>query len=199
MGGELSTDILIEAYSQGIFPWPQEGFPMLWFCPLRRGILDFSKFHIPKSVRKLIKRGDFNVTFNQAFPKVIENCAKVPRDGETGTWILPDMQQAYCELHNKGIAHSVEAWAGDQLVGGLYGVFIKGLFSGESMFFHRSGASKVCLVQLVEHLQKQGCEWMDIQMVTPVMELFSAEYINRKKFLQRMRETHSKKAGIPFY
>lgn len=187
-GGDLSPNRLIDAYSQGIFPWPQEGMPLLWFCPVQRGVLDFENFKVPKSVKKLIDRQKFKITFNENFESVIEECARIPRDGETGTWILPEMQRAYIELHRRGIAQSVEAWVDDQLVGGLYGVYINGLFSGESMFYKESGASKVCLVYLVEKLKQQGDTWIDIQMVTPVLEQFGGKYINRKKFLKRLKE-----------
>ena len=128
------------------------------------------------------------VAFDRDFSSIIRACAKVPRDGEAGTWILPEMVAAYESLFAKGYVHCVGAWLGDELVGGLYGVFVKGVFSGESMFFKESGASKLCLVHMVEHLQSMGLEWMDIQMVTPVLESFGGEYIPRSQFLTMLKE-----------
>ena len=161
VGGDLSTETLLSAYSQGIFPWPQKDIPLLWFSPPERGILDFKNYKIPKSTQKLMKKHSFEIKMNTDFAQVIENCSKIPRDHESGTWILPEMVEAYKELHKKGHAHCVEAWDGDNLVGGLYGVLIKGVFSGESMFFKETGASKLCLIHLVDHLKSQGHEWMD--------------------------------------
>ena len=187
VGGDLSSEVLVDAYSHGIFPWPQESMPLLWFSPPERGVLDFDEFKVPKSVDKLIKKQSFRITKNQAFEQVIALCARIPRDGETVTWFLPAMEEAYVTLHQQGLAHSYEAWRGGDLVGGLYGVSIGGLFSGESMFFTESGASKVCLVQLVEDLRGEGHQWMDIQMVTPVLALFGGKYIAREDFLHRLQ------------
>ena len=186
MGGQLSVEILRDAYTHGIFPWPQENTPLLWFSPPERGVLDFAEFKIPSSVKKLTNKQRFRITKNREFLQVIENCSRIPRKGESGTWILPAMVKVYTELHQLGLAHSYEAWREDELVGGLYGVQFQGLFSGESMFYRESGASKVCLVHLVEDLKEQGHEWMDIQMVTPVLELFGGKYITRKDFLGRL-------------
>lgn len=183
MGGDLSPDLLIEAYSRGIFPWPQEGVPLLWFSPPERGILKFSNFHIPKSFKKEMAKSEMSIVFDKDFSRIIESCARVPRDGETGTWILPEMIKAYETLFEQGYVHCVGAWLGEELVGGLYGVFVKGVFSGESMFFQKSGASKLCLVHMVERLKEIGVEWMDIQMVTPVLKNFGGEYISRTQFL----------------
>ncbi|MEM7645642.1 MAG: leucyl/phenylalanyl-tRNA--protein transferase [Pseudomonadota bacterium] len=187
MGGDLSLATLQSAYTQGIFPWPQEGFPLLWFSPPQRGVLFFEKFKVPKTTQKAINKNTFQITINEAFSDVIRSCAKIPRDKESGTWILPEMIEAYENLHLKGYAKSVEAWVDGDLVGGLYGVDFEGLFSGESMFFKTSEASKVCLVALVEELQKEGRTWMDIQMVTPLLEQFGGEYIPRKKFLDMLK------------
>lgn len=186
VGGELNTEVLLDAYSKGIFPWPQEGYPLLWFCPKERGILEFENFKIPKSTQKKLKQNEFSISFNQAFDQVIENCSKIPRNHETGTWILPEMVAAYKELHKQGYAMSVEAWKAEQLVGGLYGVLVNGLFSGESMFFKETEASKVCLVHLVEKLKSEGHSWIDIQMVTPLLEQFGGAYIPRRQFLNRL-------------
>lgn len=191
VGGDLKVETLVDAYSRGIFPWPQEGTPLLWFSPPERGVLIFDHFRIPKSVQRLVKKNDFKITFNTSFKDVIENCSKIPRDHESGTWILPSMIEAYVKLHSLGYALSIEAWKNEELVGGLYGVLIKGVFSGESMFFKESGASKLCLIHLVEHLKSQGHEWMDIQMVTPVLELFGGEYISRQNFLNMLSNSQT--------
>lgn len=193
VGGELTEDLLIEAYSRGIFPWPQEGLPILWFSPPRRGILFFENFKIPSSCKKELLKSNYKLSMNKGFDRVIDECAKAKRKKQSGTWILDNMKQAYLNLHRKGIAQSIECWEGDELVGGLYGVFLQGVFSGESMFFKKSASSKACLIFLVQHLQELGVRWMDIQMVTPVLKLFGGEYMPRKKFLQLLKDSQSKK------
>ncbi len=191
MGGDLSPEVLQEAYTQGIFPWPQdEEIPLLWFSPPQRGVLFLDQLKVPKATRRKIKKEHFQVTFNKDFQKVIESCARVPRSSDTKTWIIPGMIEAYTELHKRGQAISVEAWRDEQLVGGLYGVLFKGVFSGESMFFLESEASKVCLVTLAEDLLKKGHSWIDIQMVTPLLEQFGGEYIPRKDFLNMLKKRH---------
>jgi len=186
-GGKLTPEVLIDAYGHGIFPWPQEGQPILWFSPPERGVLDFQDFRVPRRFQQERKKMTFDVTKNRDFAQVIENCARVPRKGEQGTWILPEMQRAYLELHSRGIAQSYEAWDGERLVGGLYGVVVNGLFSGESMFFKASGASKLCLVTMIEDRKFLGESWVDIQMVTPVLKSFGGRYILREDFLARLK------------
>lgn len=183
VGGKLSTELLLEAYSQGIFPWPQEGLPMLWFSPPKRGILQFKNFKIPKSVKKELAKSSYELTCNENFKHVIKECSEAKRKKQNETWILPEMIKAYSELHEKGYAWSIECWDGGEIVGGLYGIILNGVFSGESMFYKKSGASKACLVYLIKNLEAQGLKWMDIQMVTPILKLFSGEYISRKEFL----------------
>ncbi len=190
MGGDLSPETLREAYTQGIFPWPHPGYPLLWFCPPKRGILKFSQFIIPRSTQKKIRQKAFQMTRNQAFDDVIENCSKIPRSKESGTWILPEVVEAYKELHKKGEAYSFEAWDDGKLVGGLYGVLFDGVFSGESMFYKKAEASKVCLVETVSYLRDLGHHWMDIQMVTPLLEKMGGEYISRKQFLKMLKDRH---------
>lgn len=177
--------------AHGVFPDPQQRpvgakDQLLWFCPPRRGILFFEEFKIPKSTQKLFRKKVFELTLNREFGQVIKNCAEVPR-GE-GTWILPGIIEAYKELHRRQKAISVEAWCQGELVGGLYGVLMKGVFSGESMFFKKSGASKLCLVYLVEYLKSLGHRWMDIQMVTSVTRQFGGRLIPRKKFLNLIKD-----------
>jgi leucyl/phenylalanyl-tRNA--protein transferase len=186
VGGDLKVETLASAYSQGIFPWPQEGVPLLWFSPPQRGVLDFADLHWPKRFQRELKDESYQITFNKAFKQVIENCAAVPRTHETGTWILPPIVGAYTRFHEAGFAHSVECWKDGVLVGGLYGVFVKGVFSGESMFHHESGASKRCLFALTGKLKASGLKWMDTQMVTPVLATFGGKYISRDGFLKRV-------------
>jgi leucyl/phenylalanyl-tRNA--protein transferase len=195
IGGNLAVETLILAYSQGIFPWPlEEAYPLFWFCPEPRGVLDFDDLHVPKSLAKLLRKNEFRVTFNQAFPRVIEECAKQPRPGQEGTWIVPAILPAYEAFHREGYAHSVEVWRGDALVGGLYGVSVQGVFSGESMFHLEPNTSKLALLAMAEKLRELGLKWMDIQMLTPVTELLGGHYISRRDFLVRLRAEHAKGA-----
>ncbi len=196
MGGQLSVDNLQNAYARGIFPWPHQGLPLLWFCPQDRGVMNFVDFRIPRSTQKELRRAQFRVTFDRCFEDVIEACSKQKRSGQRGTWITDQMKTVYTEMFRKGFAHSVECWSGDTLVGGLYGVYIKGVFSGESMFHTQTAASKQCVVSLVEALRKMGHEWFDIQMVTPVLESFGGSYVERSLYLKRLNATQSK--NIPW-
>jgi leucyl/phenylalanyl-tRNA---protein transferase len=184
----LNVDSVVEAYSKGIFPWPHEDMPMLWFCPPKRGVLFFKDLHISKSLQKKIRqnfeRKVWQVTFNQAFSSVIEECQKQPRPGQNGTWITEEIKQVYQSLFDYGIAQSVEIWSENELVGGIYGVEIKGVFSGESMFFKDSDASKIALIELVKKLSLKGQLFMDTQMVTPVLANLGAKEIERREFLK---------------
>lgn len=198
IGGDLSVDTLYEAYRLGIFPWPQEGMPLLWFCPFERGILEFGNLHWPRRFLQEIKASRFSVTFDRAFADVVRECALVPRAHEKGTWILPEMQTAYVRFHEAGYAHSVECWLDGRLVGGLYGVFVEGVFSGESMFFHETGASKYCLYRLVEKLHAAGLKWMDIQMVTPVLKTFGGKYILRDQYLEKVATAQAAPIRVRF-
>jgi len=185
-GGSLSTTNLVRAYRRGIFPWPIDENLLPWCCPEERAILEFKDLYIARRLARLKRQVPFRFTIDQAFEEVIVACAKVKRKGESGTWITTQMMRAYCELHKKGYAHSVEAWEGNTLVGGLYGVDAGGAFSGESMFCYRSNASKLALLYLIEHLQKRGLDWIDIQMMTPHMEALGAKSIDRSEFLQKL-------------
>jgi leucyl/phenylalanyl-tRNA---protein transferase len=189
----LLLSLLVQAYSSGIFPWPlEEVYPLFWFCPEPRGVLDFNDLHVPKSLAKLRRKGEFRVTFNTAFARVMEECAKQPRPGQEGTWIVPALLPAYEAFHSEGYAHSVEVWRGDSLVGGLYGVYVKGVFSGESMFHLEPNTSKIALLEMAEKLRSLGLKWMDIQMLTPVTEHMGGHYVSRRDFLVRLREEHAK-------
>jgi leucyl/phenylalanyl-tRNA--protein transferase len=193
VGGNLKVETLVQAYSMGIFPWPlEEIYPLFWFCPETRGVVDFNDLHIPKSLAKLRKKNTYRFTFNQAFRRVMEECSKQPRPGQDGTWIIPSMLPAYQKFHEEGYAHSIECWKGDELVGGLYGVFVKGIFSGESMFHREPNTSKLCLVEMALKLKSLGLQWMDIQMITPVTEQLGGHYISRRDFLLRLKQEHAK-------
>jgi leucyl/phenylalanyl-tRNA--protein transferase len=185
-GGEPEPVFLLEAYRRGIFPWPADGYPLLWFSPPERAVLDFEELHVSRSLARERRRTRFTFTIDRAFERVIRACAAVERAHEKGTWINPSMIRGYCEFHRLGHAHSAEAWEGGELVGGLYGVDAGGAFAGESMFRLRPNASKLALLHLVEHLRARGLGWLDIQVMTPHMEALGAKLIPREEFLERL-------------
>jgi len=185
IGGELSVERLIDAYNRGIFPWYDASQPVLWWSPDPRMVLFPQKLKVSKSMKKLIQNKAFEVTFNRDFEAVIENCANIWRQGQDGTWITEDIQKAYLELHRLGIAHSVEVWDGNNLVGGLYGIYLKDkkVFCGESMFATVSNASKYGFIKLVEKLRAERVKLIDCQIYTAHLESLGAEEISRKEFL----------------
>lgn len=189
VGGNLRVETLLTAYRGGIFPWPIEGYPLTWFSPRERAVLFFEELHVPRRLARLRRTTALRLTIDRAFRRVIEACAVIPRAGEKGTWITPQMVAAYCELHRRGHAHSAEAWEGERLVGGVYGVDAGGAFSGESMFYLRPNASKLALLFLVEHLAARGLDWLDIQMLTPHMQALGAREIPRGDFLDLLAAT----------
>lgn len=189
-GIEPKAQILIEAYSKGIFPWPMDGVPLPWFCPAKRAILEFSELHIPRSLAREHRRSPFTFTIDQAFHEVITKCSRSRRSGQFGTWITPQFVERYTELNILGYAHSVETWDADgSLVGGLYGVDAGGVFTGESMFFEQDNASKLALLFLVDHLAAQGATWLDVQVMTPHMRTLGAKEISRRAFLTKLKAT----------
>lgn len=192
MGGNLEVETLVSAYSQGIFPWPHPGYPLLWFSPLHRGIIEFQDLHIPKSLQKFIRKSPYKITMDTAFRDVITSCANVPRPAQDSTWITQDIIEAYVELHRQGYAHSVEAWQEKKLVGGVYGVWVGGVFVGESMFYKAENASKICLLTLIDFLQSVGHEWMDVQMITPVLKSLGGKYLHRDEFLKKWHKAFAK-------
>jgi leucyl/phenylalanyl-tRNA---protein transferase len=194
LGGPLTTTNLLRAYCRGIFPWPIREDIVPWCCPEERGVLDFDDLHIPRRLART--RHTFHFTIDQSFPRVITHCATVERKHETGTWITRQMISAYCELHERGHAHSVEVWEGTELVGGLYGVDACGSFSGESMFSLRSNASKFALLFLIQHLKQRGVDWIDIQMVTSHLEALGAKAIPRAEFLAKLAATQKRKLTL---
>lgn len=193
VGGDLEVDTLIEAYRQGIFPWPlsvhplNKELPHTWFSPDPRGILFFENLHVPKSFIKFLKKTPFKVTFNQAFSEVIKSCARIPRKNQPGTWITPAIIEAYENLFQAGLAYSVEVWRGENLVGGLYGVTMGTFISGESMFTLEDNAGKQGLYTLANLLHERGVEWIDTQMVTAVVEQLGGIYVPREEFLQLLK------------
>jgi leucyl/phenylalanyl-tRNA---protein transferase len=190
IGGDLHVDTLLEAYRQGIFPWPVSvELPLAWFSPNPRGVLDFDEIHLSRSFQKFLKKNPFHVTFNQAFSEVIKQCARMVRKDQGSTWITPPIISGYERLFEAQLAYSVEVWREDLLVGGLYGVSMGNFFSGESMFMKETNASKLALFALIEQLKKRSIRWLDTQMVTPVVEQFGGKYISRPEFLARIAET----------
>lgn len=186
-GGDLSTQRLIYAYKNGIFPWFSENDPLLWWSPDPRAIIKLTDLKINKTLSKFLKKRPFNITLNKDFTRVIDYCSDAPYRKE-GTWILPPMQQAYQQLHQQGIAHSIEVWHQQKLVGGLYGVAINGFFSGESMFYKQSNASKIALVYLAEHLKKAGISFIDCQILNPFLESMGCIEISREKFVKLKKQ-----------
>lgn len=195
VGGDLSLRRLLNAYREGIFPWYGQGDPILWWSPDPRTVLFPSRLHRSRSLRKLLRRRALAVTMDRDFPAVIRACAG-PRPGSPGTWLLPEMINAYCALHVHGAAHSIEVWDGKRLVGGLYGVAIGGAFFGESMFSRVDNASKVALVQLCEHLIGLGIELVDCQVLTPHMQRMGADLMTRARFLERLRELRDRPGTV---
>jgi leucyl/phenylalanyl-tRNA--protein transferase len=191
-GGDLTVENLRNAYGRGIFPWHVEGLPLPWYCPEERAILEFEKLHLPRSLRREWQKTTFTFTIDKDFEAVINACARARRSDGYGTWITPEFIRAFCEFHACGNAHSVEVWDETELVGGLYGVDAGGVFCGESMFHHRSNASKFALLYLVEHLRRRGATWIDIQVMTPHFEILGAEEIEREDFLDKLEETQSR-------
>lgn len=200
LGGDLSIPMLIDAYSQGIFPWPlSERFPIAWFSPDPRGVLCFKDLHISRSLQKIIKQQKFETKFNNDFESVIKKCAtsKNRSEGE-GTWITKQMIDAYIELFKAGYAFSTETYLNDQLVGGMYGVCLNGIVSGESMFYLEPNASKVALVHLMNKLHSIGIEWIDTQMITPVVESLGGKEIARAEFIAKLQQSSQRDKFVPW-
>ena len=189
IGGDFAPERLLLAYSQGIFPWPTGGFPLLWFSPDPRFVLVPGEMQVGRTLAKSIRRGEYRITCDTAFDQVIRACADIPRPGQAGTWITEDLIEGYEILHERGFAHSVEAWAADGvLVGGVYGVAIGGMFFGESMFAVAPDASKVAFVTLIGNLLEWGFALVDCQVHTPHLERFGAVSWPRARFLRTLHE-----------
>lgn len=184
LGGDLSPQRLVLAYKSGIFPWFNDGEPIVWWSPDPRMVVFPDRYKVSKSIRNILNKGRFNVTFNRCFREVITNCSEVDRSGEPGTWISKEMIEAYCKLHELGYAKSVEVWQEEKLVGGLYGVDLGHLFCGESMFSKVSNASKVAFVTLIEKLRNEQYKLLDCQVYNEHLALLGAQEIPRAEFIK---------------
>lgn len=191
IGGDLSEKRLIQAYKQGIFPWYAKGDPILWWSPEPRVVLYPDQFVISRTLRKTLKKNLFNITFDQSFKNVITRCAGVHTEKDSDTWIVEEMIEAYTMLHERGYAHSVEAWADGSLAGGLYGVSMGKCFFGESMFTLQSNASKVAFAVLVRYLRSRHFHLIDCQLKTDHLMRFGAVEIPRKTFMKELTQALS--------
>lgn len=193
VGGDLSVPRLLLAYRSGIFPWSVN--PITWWSPNLRAVIELDCFHVSRSLSRTLRKGEFHLTIDAAFESVIRECAASGRGRET-TWISPEFIDAYLRLFDEGHAHSIESWINGELVGGVYGVSVGGVFCGESMFYHASNASKVALHFLVQHLRQRGFGLFDIQMITPVTLQLGACTISRNHYLERLREAIAMPCGF---
>ena len=188
IGGDLRPERLLLAYQSGIFPWYSEEEPLLWWSPDPRFVIFPKDLKVSKSMKQVLKKEIFQITYDQEFQEVISNCSTISRDGQMGTWIVPEMREAYTYLHKLGFAHSVEAWQNDELVGGLYGVAIGNVFFGESMFAKVSNASKAAFITLVGNLVKHDFQLIDSQIYTPHLASLGGIEILRRTYLDILKE-----------
>ena len=192
-GGDLSPQRLLLAYQNGIFPWYNEGEPIIWWSPDPRFVLYPENLKVSKSMRKVLRNEEFQITYDQQFEQIIDHCGKSVRKGqEGGTWITDDMKDAYLHLHKEGFAHSVEVWQNDELVGGLYGVALGRCFSGESMFAKVSNASKAGFITLVKKLETLGFDLIDCQTHSNHLESLGGEYMSRDDFMKYLHQNAEK-------
>jgi leucyl/phenylalanyl-tRNA--protein transferase len=187
IGGELSTERLLLAYRNGIFPWYDGDVP-LWWCPHPRFVLFPNSLKVSKSMKALLRKNGFEFTINKAFSQVIHFCKEIKREDQQGTWITETVEKAYTKLHASGFAHSAEVWVNNKLVGGLYGIRMGKVFFGESMFSLVSNASKYAFIKYVEQLQREGVQLIDCQVYTHHLESLGAEMISRKDFIQMIHQ-----------
>ncbi len=182
-GGDLRPERLMLAYRSGIFPWYNEGEPIIWYSPPERMVLFLEELHISQSMQRMMRKNEFEITWNKAFEQVIEHCQNSPRKDQLGTWITDDMKRAYIKLHELGFAKSVEVWKGKELVGGIYGIDLGHIFSGESMFSKVSNTSKLAFIHLVKELQKKQYKLIDCQVYNEHLESLGAREVSRKEFM----------------
>jgi len=196
-GAAPHPELLKEAYQAGIFPWPHRGYPLLWFSPDPRFVLPIQDAHLHRSLQKAMKKTDLVIKADTAFRDVMAGCAKAKRHGQAGTWITRDMINGYCALHDEGLCHSIEAWRGDVLVGGLYGVSFGRVFFGESMFATAPDASKIAFATLLGNLVDWGFDLVDCQSYTDHLSRFGAIDMPRDAFLAQLKAalTHETKVG----
>jgi leucyl/phenylalanyl-tRNA---protein transferase len=197
MGEDLRVPTLREAYRKGIFPWPHDDLPLPWFSPRKRALLFFDELHVGRSLRRQQQRAPYKFTIDGDFRSVIRACAQSERPDQDGTWIAPNIITAYTRFHDAGDAHSVEAWAGEELAGGLYGIDAGGVFTGESMFHRAPDASKLALLFLIDHLRARGAKFLDCQVMTPHMEALGAREVRRAEFLDLLAEAQAQ--GLTFF
>jgi len=198
VGGDLEVNTLKTAYQNGIFPWPTEDFPLLWFAPPRRAILEFKDLKVSNRLQRELKSKDFHFKVDQNFQKVLRACAEGLTRDSKGTWITPEMIVAYQKFFKAGYAHSFECYnAADQLIGGMYGVSLGKMFAGESMYYWESGASKATLIYACRYLEEKGAFWMDVQMMSPLLANFGAKEISREKFMVKLNHALSQKPLFP--
>lgn len=188
IGDDLRPERLMAAYARGIFPWYSAGQPVMWWSPDPRMVLFPDELRVTRSLEKRLRRADYEIRFDTAFREVMQACAGTPRPDQDGTWIVPEIVDAYCRLHQLGHAHSVETWMDGQLAGGLYGVAIGRMFYGESMFHRVTDASKLAFVHLVRYLQQHGFGMIDCQMKTAHLASFGAREIPRQAFAEQLGE-----------
>lgn len=189
-GGDLRPERLALAYRSGIFPWYNEGEPIIWYSPDPRMVLFPEEIKISKSMQRLLRKQIYSISWNKAFTEVIEQCQKIYRKDQRGTWITQEMKQAYIALHDLGMAKSVEVWRGDVLVGGLYGIDLGHVFCGESMFSAESNTSKIAFIHLVEQLGKQGYRCIDCQVYNTHLASLGAREIPRQQFMKLLSTTN---------
>lgn len=183
VGGDLEPESLILAYGSGIFPWPMEGLGLTWFSPAPRTIMRAENFRLSRSFKKHMKHTQYAVSVDACFSEVMQACADQSRPDQDGTWITEEMLSAYALFHQLGYAHSVEIWQDQQLTGGIYGIYINGVFSAESMFYKKSNASRLAIFHLLEYLSFHEIHWIDIQVMTPHMERWGASTMQRDLFI----------------
>lgn len=187
-GGDLKPQRLILAYQSGIFPWYNEGEPIIWYSPPRRMVLFPGELKISKNMRRFRAKNEYQLTWNKAFKQVIDQCQKISRKGQSGTWITEEMKKAYIELYQLGLAKSVEVWDGDELVGGLYGIDLGHVFCGESMFSKVSNTSKLAFIHLVEELENRGYRLVDCQVYNTHLASLGAREIPREEFMDLLKD-----------
>jgi len=193
IGGDLHEERLLAAYRAGIFPWYAEGYLPMWWSPDPRGMLDAQSLHVSRSLRRVLTRGRFELTWNRCFGRVMHECGSNRPDG---SWIIPEMVEAYAGLHRRGQAHSLEVWNGSELVGGTYGVQVGAFFAAESMFHRRTDMSKVALVALVRSLFAAGIELLDVQFATPHLQTLGAFETPREEYLRRLGVVRSRPVDL---
>lgn len=184
-GDDLNTELVLSAYSRGIFPWYSDEQPILWWSPSKRAVLTPANICIKKSLKQSIRKRNYCITINTNFNEVIQNCAQISRKGQQDTWITDEMLSVYSELHLLEKAHSIEAWYENELIGGLYGIYSNGIFCGESMFSLKTDASKMCLVALCQNAESLGIALIDCQIINPHLKSLGATEITRDQFLKQ--------------